>query len=295
MRWLQRIRHGMGRQPSVEPVQCETSAWSFFTSQNNGNPGIARINRPSLFRRALKLVRGNIIDSTYPTNMPVDGLTVAAENPVYVQGNYNATTLEQCRAERAGGDSCRRGHSVVEQLEGLHFVPVSQFLRLTRNATTTGYRFAVIAGKGKSFTWPYGRVAALPVRYRRRRWKLPAPDGRLEHQRRCQSTTAARLSACFTAGRRSARSSTAANVYDYGGPKLQVRFGLSVAVAVAARHADVPRRQHADVQTDSASDPIANSLFDRALDGCIFCNLEGFVVTIPRKIRKVDRGSDVAP
>ena len=24
----------------------------------------------------------------------------------------------------------------------------------TRNATTTGYRFAVVAGKGKSFTWP---------------------------------------------------------------------------------------------------------------------------------------------
>ena len=71
----------------------ETSGRSPFLRRSmTANPGIARINRPTLFRRALKLMRGNIITVGSTTNMPIDGLTVAAENPVYVQGNYNATT-----------------------------------------------------------------------------------------------------------------------------------------------------------------------------------------------------------
>ena len=37
-----------------------------------------------LFRRALKIVNGAI------GQLPADGLTIVAENPVYVQGNYNA-------------------------------------------------------------------------------------------------------------------------------------------------------------------------------------------------------------
>ena len=45
----------------------------------------AMVNRPILFRRALKLVNGG------QGNLP-PGFTVASENPVYVQGNYNAST-----------------------------------------------------------------------------------------------------------------------------------------------------------------------------------------------------------
>ena len=44
---------------------------------------VARANRTLFFRRALKLVNGGL------GNLP-PGLTVAAENPVYVQGNYNS-------------------------------------------------------------------------------------------------------------------------------------------------------------------------------------------------------------
>ena len=47
------------------------------------------MNRQVLFRRALKLVNGGIVGGV--SSLPTDGLTVVSENPVYVQGNYNAT------------------------------------------------------------------------------------------------------------------------------------------------------------------------------------------------------------
>ena len=54
----------------------------------------ARENPPLFFRRALKIVDGitlNLGTSCYGTGTnPPCGLTVAAENPVYIQGDYNA-------------------------------------------------------------------------------------------------------------------------------------------------------------------------------------------------------------
>jgi hypothetical protein len=47
----------------------------------------ARVNRAFFFRRALKLVNGGLME--LPRNGS-QGLTVAAENPVYIEGNYNA-------------------------------------------------------------------------------------------------------------------------------------------------------------------------------------------------------------
>ena len=44
----------------------------------------ARANPPLFFRRALKLTNGGL------GNLPPAGLTIASENPVYVQGHYNA-------------------------------------------------------------------------------------------------------------------------------------------------------------------------------------------------------------
>ena len=47
---------------------------------------IARSNRPIFFRRALKLTNGG---GTNLRSSGITGLTIASENPVYVQGNYN--------------------------------------------------------------------------------------------------------------------------------------------------------------------------------------------------------------
>ena len=54
-----------------------------------GNSQEARENPPLFFRRALKIVNGatlNIGASCSGT----DGLSIVAENPVYIQGDYNA-------------------------------------------------------------------------------------------------------------------------------------------------------------------------------------------------------------
>ena len=48
---------------------------------------VARTNPPTFFRRALKLVNGG--QGQLPA-VGSQGLTVASENPVYIQGNYNA-------------------------------------------------------------------------------------------------------------------------------------------------------------------------------------------------------------
>ena len=61
-----------------------TPATQFAGAGASVNPGAARVNKQVLFRRALKLVNAGL-------NLPAAGLTVAVENPVYVQGNYNAT------------------------------------------------------------------------------------------------------------------------------------------------------------------------------------------------------------
>ncbi len=50
---------------------------------------VARVNRAFFFRRALKLVNGG--RGELPANGS-QGLTVAAENPVYIEGNFNACT-----------------------------------------------------------------------------------------------------------------------------------------------------------------------------------------------------------
>ena len=43
------------------------------------------MNRAILYRRALKLVNGGL------NNVPMPGLTVTSENPIYVQGDFNAS------------------------------------------------------------------------------------------------------------------------------------------------------------------------------------------------------------
>ena len=48
----------------------------------------ARIHRVSGARHALKLVNGT--STALPSGLPTPGFTVCSENPVYVQGDYNA-------------------------------------------------------------------------------------------------------------------------------------------------------------------------------------------------------------
>ena len=130
-----------------DPFSLNGRPW---TAIPTANAGIARVNKVVLFRRALKLINGGIVAGV--NNLPTAGLTIAAENPVYVQGNYNATTDPNAEPNVPA--------SVIADAVTLlsngwtdYNSFVNPNLATSRNATTTGYRMAVVAGKGLSF--PY--------------------------------------------------------------------------------------------------------------------------------------------
>jgi hypothetical protein len=123
----------------------------------------ARSNPAILFRRALKLVNGAL------GSLPADGLTVASENPVYVEGHYNANaagfganapasimadaitllsinwTLPMQAAITGGAGSQWYGHGDTRSFNDPNDTN-------SRPAGTTRYRFAALSGKIRSFT-----------------------------------------------------------------------------------------------------------------------------------------------
>jgi hypothetical protein len=128
-----------------------TAAARPWTSVDPGNASgsaeehaIARRNPPIFFRRALKLVNGG------PGNLVAPGLTIASENPVYVQGNWNANSNSFPAAHIAS--------AVLADAVTLLSNNWNDRRSFTdphdagpRGASTTGYRFAVLSGKGLSF------------------------------------------------------------------------------------------------------------------------------------------------
>jgi hypothetical protein len=116
-----------------------------------GNAQEARENPPVFFRRALKIVDGSSL--TIGANCSgTDGLTIVAENPVYIQGDYNAPV----------DDGTWGGVSVAAAIEGdavtflsNNWNDVNSFAFPyninNRAAKPTAYRAAIISGKGIPF------------------------------------------------------------------------------------------------------------------------------------------------
>jgi hypothetical protein len=119
--------------------------------------GRGRLARPVLFRRALKVINGGIVAGVNP--LPPDGFTVTSENPIYLQGNFNATaasvTAEPNVATAMIGDSVTLLSNSFTDAMTFQY-PYDQ---TNRNATTTGYRFAMCTGK----TIPFPKPAAWGV------------------------------------------------------------------------------------------------------------------------------------
>jgi hypothetical protein len=117
---------------------------------------VARANRNTLFRRALKLVNGQ------QGNIVMPGLTIVSENPVYVQGNYNA------QAANANVNPSAAAAIIADSVTLLsnNWNDIRSFTspgiadngalapNLDRDASSTGYRMAVISGKGIAFQPP---------------------------------------------------------------------------------------------------------------------------------------------
>ena len=114
----------------------------------------AQLNRAVLFRRALKLINGGLGSIVAP------GLTVAAENPIYIQGDWNATTqannadpfLEPNVATSVAGDAVTLLSNNWNDNNSFTF----PYLAPSRPRANTSYRVAIISGKGPIFPQPAG-------------------------------------------------------------------------------------------------------------------------------------------
>jgi Tfp pilus assembly protein PilX len=110
----------------------------------------AQVNRPVLFRRALKLINGGA------GNIIAPGLTITSENPVYLQGDWNATT---------GGTDPFAGAHVATSVVADAVTLLSgnwndnnsfrfPYTASGRPRQDSSYRLAIISGKGPVFTRP---------------------------------------------------------------------------------------------------------------------------------------------
>jgi hypothetical protein len=127
----------------------------------------ARNNPPAFFRRALKMVHGG--RGNLPAN-GAQGLTVASENPVYVEGNYNACGSAYTSCASGGftdvAGSAHVSSAVIADavtLLSLNWNDIRSFTSPHnaggRTAATTWYRLAIISGKGIAF--PYQVFATV--------------------------------------------------------------------------------------------------------------------------------------
>jgi len=120
----------------------------------NSNDDYGRKNRVSGARHALKLVNGSL--GNLPTKPDGSGgFTVASENPVYVQANYNADSSGFGTGNAAAAVIADAVTVLSNNWNDLNsFKNPTRVTQGRRNATTTWYRFAVIAGKTLSFPRP---------------------------------------------------------------------------------------------------------------------------------------------
>jgi hypothetical protein len=146
--------------PVINPIlqanpSCTTKGlqWPYAVALNGSD---LRQNPPLFYRRALKIVDGSTISIGTCNAVPC-GLAVIAENPVYLQGDYNNPGLN------TSFTSTGVGASVIADAVTLlsdNWNDTNSFAWPytlgDRNAITTTYRVAVAAGKGVPFIFPSG-------------------------------------------------------------------------------------------------------------------------------------------
>jgi hypothetical protein len=122
------------------------------------SPNAPRENPPLFFRRAIKLVNGNNLTalSSCPGGNPC-GLTIATENPAYVQGDYNSNSAgggfnDPFAASSIAADAVTFLSDNWSDINSFS----SPYSLANRNGVTTYYRMAVLAGVTVPFPQPGG-------------------------------------------------------------------------------------------------------------------------------------------
>jgi hypothetical protein len=123
----------------------------------------ARENPNFFFRHAVKLTNGSLLNlGNCPGNVPC-GLTLASENPVYIQGDYNANSAGGGFADASVATSVLSDAVTMLSNQWADINSFSSPYAQTANppfpgrtAVTSFYRTAVVAGKGPGFPWIAG-------------------------------------------------------------------------------------------------------------------------------------------
>ena len=198
-----------------------TGAWARARNAHDRGPvADARVNPPRVLppraQGRQRRQRGQL-----PAQR-TQGLTIAAENPLYVQGNYNAPNAARHRFRHGRpGDrpTTARRHRVIadavtllsndfNDIGSFRSAPIASPHEPDRQAAhDRGIASAIIAGKGLNFPRPTNNAPGPHrLRHRRRGAQLPALHRELG---RTRSTTGARSSASTRAGRPLAPTSAA--------------------------------------------------------------------------------------
>jgi hypothetical protein len=150
--------------PNCNPPVGAATDWPYAIAVNAQD---LRENPSVFFRRALKLVDGSTI-TLGVCDAVACGLTVVAENPVYVQGDYNANAgnCAGCNGPPPAVNAFNNafvaaavmGDAVTFLSNAWNDVNSFAFPYNTggRNAITTNYRMAIVGGKGIPFLNPNG-------------------------------------------------------------------------------------------------------------------------------------------
>jgi hypothetical protein len=138
-----------GAQPANMGFDLTTRPWSTVRLKHSGR---GRLARPVLFRRALKVINGGMVGAVNP--LPVSGIAITSENPVFVQGNFNATTAsvtaEPNYAASIIADTVTLLSNAFRDSSTFTFPNNEQ----QRIGTETSYRFAMVTGKALMFPRP---------------------------------------------------------------------------------------------------------------------------------------------
>ncbi len=115
----------------------------------------AQNNRAILFRRALKLRNGGL------GNIVTPGLTIVAENPVYIEGDYNANQASGFGSPHAATAVIADAVTVLSNSWNDDESFTAPYTPSSRaRPTQSYYRVAIIGGKNPSFPQPTGWASA---------------------------------------------------------------------------------------------------------------------------------------
>ena len=140
-------------------VPAYSAADNIWPMMLAANTNAARENPPLFFRRAVKIVNGSDLTAVGQCPSGVScGLAIAVENPVYIQGDFNAN-INGAQWNSAVVATSVAGDAVTllsVQWDDLNSF-MSPYATTQRSGNTTWYRTAIIGGATLAFPQPAGQ------------------------------------------------------------------------------------------------------------------------------------------